>query len=202
MGENRGQFQILDSQRPVEFMDAQFVAVASHHEYECRISKTGLEGPWENQLKSASLCQTNWLAHCTGSDEGRDSAALGEDEWRILKTMALQDLKSHCGDCCQLSDPKVLPCLWESFQTLPAVVRCAFSLNDPEVLAQCGKEAAEYLRLRHAVARALKRDGLPLPPGFVVPPCLIPESASGGQQEPPAHDSVPVPPPALAGMLS
>ena len=195
-------FESSTANDPVEFMDAQFVAVASHHDYPRRISETGLEGPWENQLKSASWCQTNWRAHSTGANEGRDSATPGEDEWRILKTMALQALKSQCGDSCQLSDPKVLACLRDSFQTLPAVVRCAFSFNDPEVLTQCGKEASEYLRLRHAVARALKRDGLPLPPGFVVPPCLIPESASGGQQEPPERNSVPVPPPALAGMSS
>jgi hypothetical protein len=166
---------------PEEFMDAMFLATANSHPNannpNSRKTTPAGEGPQRKTMQNRKWCQRAWQqrANFLADFNPRPDEAHGQVEWRGLVGMFKPSFitKPDCNGDDSFDSEDGLEDFCSPLLSTPAVIRCAFSFNHPKVVAQFGKAAADYLRLRHGVARAMMRDGLLLPPDFVVPPQLL-----------------------------
>lgn len=154
---------------PWEFMDALFLVLDSSS-YPARPTPSG-HGPWPNQMQKFEWCQRAWqqridsFSSCAGSEHEHP----GQTEWRMMKKMEISAINQRFGHH-DFSAPEVIEHLRDSMNSIPPITRCALSQNDPQIVEEYGKDAAAWLRKRHAVARSILSDGHPLPPQFQLPP--------------------------------
>ncbi len=154
---------------PLEFMDACFLMLdsSSYPSYKSTHGKA----PWLPQLQKLKWCQKAWLQRVKALTNGSDTnnIKLGEIEWGIIHRLELQAMKKNIGHD-NIHTPEAVEYCGDPLNQILAIARCVFSNNNPVVTEQYGKEAAKWLRVRHAVAKYIRERGLPLPPQFTIPP--------------------------------